>query len=78
MGLDAVVVVCSETRSGEWHFGVSKIDLTMFGHNPDPMPDQKIARVAWADMVLDGRQQRLVRQLRLGSALPGLRGGRGR
>ncbi len=51
MGLDAVVVICSETRSSEWHFGIAKIDLMMFGHNPDPMPAQKIARVAWADMV---------------------------
>lgn len=51
MGLDAVVVVCSETRSSEWHFGVAKIDLMMFGHNFDPMPPQKIAQYAWADMV---------------------------
>ena len=51
MGLDAVVVVCSETRSGAKFFGVAKIDLMMFGHNPDPMPKQKIAQGSWADMV---------------------------
>jgi hypothetical protein len=44
-------VICPETRSSEWHFGVAKIDLMMFGHNPHPMPTQKIAQTAWADMV---------------------------
>lgn len=51
MNLDALVVVCVETRSSKAGVGVAKIDAFMWGHNPTPMPKQKIARIAWADMV---------------------------
>ena len=31
--------------------GIAKIEVFMFGHNPVPMPEMKIARAGWAPAV---------------------------
>jgi hypothetical protein len=50
MEVDALVVVCTETRSTNKTVGVAKIDLFVWGHNPVPMP---MARARQTSRILD-------------------------
>jgi len=48
--LDALAVVCTTTHSSKKEVGVAKIELVMWGPNPQEKPKQKIAQAMWAPL----------------------------
>ena len=48
LGLDALVAVKNRTYSSKKQVHYGGADIYMFGHNPTPRPEMKIARIAWS------------------------------
>jgi hypothetical protein len=57
LGLDAMVVLANTSQS--WNEGVllTGIHLYLYGHNPVPMPPQKVAQWSWSEGASYGHGQ---------------------
>ena len=49
LGLDALVVVSNLTASRPWGYALNAIHIEMFGPNPEPLPDNKMAAKYYTD-----------------------------
>ncbi len=49
LGLDAIAVLSHNTVSSKKNIGHIKIELNLFGPNPNPMPKNKLARIAYSE-----------------------------
>jgi hypothetical protein len=48
LGLDAMVVLANTSNSDAKEVRLDGIQLSMYGHNPVPIPAMKIAQIAWS------------------------------